>query len=199
MRKIVTCIIGYLLVIGAGYNGSLPNIEKEFEYKKNTPAMSSTPFNTQQTPNENNFELKPVPRENQKYLEIIIKKDKTSQYTNDTNTIITILEKLNVCLLTQSDIQKFNAIVSNLIDHISALQEQYKDKPESNYISYRSLSALSEQARKVAILRTESQVYTKYLPYSSSGSIYKPQQIQKELNSLSVSVEQVLYVLKNLD
>lgn len=197
MKRIIPILLCVFITTGAGYNGTLPNIEAEFAYKKTAPETSAPPF----TPNEkaDNSDLKPIPRDNKSYLEIIIKKDKSSQYLNDTNNIILILEKLQRCIRQKQDIQKFNAIISNLIDNIELIKTQYQGKPEGNYISYKNLMALSVQARNVAVLRTESLVYTKYLPYSSSGAVYKPQNVEKQVNNLLRSVDQTLYVLKNLD
>ncbi len=197
MGKYISILILFFVCCGAGYNGTLPNIKKEFEYKTNQPEVAVPIFGVQQK--DENYELKKIPRDNQKYVEIIIKKDKSSQYSNDTNAVITLLEKLRTCLIKQDNIQQFNAIVSNLIDHITLIQEEYKNKPESSYISYKALQSLSQQARSAAVLRTESQVYSQYLPYSSSGKAYKPQNIQKQLDSLANTVDQTLYILKNLD
>ena len=197
MKKIVPLLLIFFITTGAGYKGSLPNIEAEFGYKKTIPPVSAPPFTPRE--NEDFSDLKPIPREKKSYVEIILKKDKSSQYTIDTNEVILLLEKLKKSIEKEQDIQKFNAIVSNLIDHISYIQEEYKDKQESNFISYKSLQPLSEQARATAMLRTESLIYTKYLPYESTGSIYRDKNIQKQLKLLLKSVEQTLYTLKNID
>lgn len=196
MRRIILILFCMILTMGAGYNGKLPNITSEFAYKSQTPAKSYPPY----TPNDNkNVELKPVPRENKTYIEVVVKKNKTLEYTRDINSIITILEKLKTCIEEGQDIQKFNAITSNLIDHIALLQTTYQGKQESNYLSYKSLVALSPKARDIAILKTESQVYTKYLPYSSAGAPYKKENIQSKEKSLLTNVNETLYVIKNLD
>lgn len=197
MRRIFPILLCVLITTGAGYNGTLPNIEAEFAYKRTAPETSNPPF----TPieNQNDIDLKKIPRDKKSYLEIIIKKDKSSQYLNDTNDVILLLEKLKKCIEQEQDIQMFNAIVSSLIDNIDLIKTQYKGKPEANYISYKNLMGLSTQARNVAVLRTEGQIYTKYLPYSSSGAVYTPQNIEKQVNNLLKSVDQSLYILKNVD
>ena len=197
MKRILAIITCVILTSGAGYKGTLPDLKTEFDYKRNTPESSAPVFTPSENPIAN--ELKPIPRDNQTYLEIIIKKDKSTQYINETNEVIIILEKLKKCIETDKDIQKFNATVSNLIDHITYIQEAYNDRPESAYISYKNMVSLSQQARKVAVLRTESQVYTKYLPYSSSGAVYKPDNINNQVSSLLKSINETLFVLKNLD
>lgn len=197
VKRILPISICVLLTSGAGYIGTLPDIKSEFDYKRNTPKVSVPIFDP--TQNQDNIELKPIPRNNDSYLEIVIKKDKTSQYTNDVNDVLTTIEKLKDCINTDRNIQKFNAIASNLIDNIQFIQEKYANKPESAYISYRSLLNLATEARKVAVLRTQSEVYAKYLPYSTTGSQYKASNVNAQINKLEKTVNQTLYVLKNLD
>lgn len=202
MKKVFLIFLCVLITTGAGYKGTLPNINAEFAYKREAKDTSNppyTPVNPQDNTEDKKEELLQIPRDNNAYLEIIIKKDKTAQYITDTNKIILIIEKLKKCIENGQDIQKFNAIVSNLIDHIALMETSYKGKAESNYISYRNLLQLSETARNVAVLRTEGQVYNKYLPYSSSGSVYTSDNIQAHLNLLLDTVNESLYVLKNLD
>ena len=154
-----------ILTMGSGYVGTLPDVEAEFSYlKKENSQKAQTPYSVKELDNQNVKELKPIPRENDDYVDIIIKKDKTTAYLKDINSIILILEKLRVCLNTNQDIQKFNAIVSNLIDNVEYVRIEYKDKPESNYLSYLRLIELSHQARDVANFRTQGLSYEKYLP-----------------------------------
>ena len=197
MKRLLGIFICIIITTGAGYKGTLPDIEAEFAYRRTAPVKAAPPFTPQE--NQQMQDLKPIPRENKSYLEIILKKDKSSDYVNCTNDIITILEKLKKCIESKQDIQKFNAIVSNLIDNIEFLRIQYQGKPEENFISYKNLQTLSTQARSVAVLRTESQIYTKYLPFGSSGSIYKSNNIQKQIDDLAISVDQSLFILKNTD
>lgn len=196
MGRIVLILICMIFTMGAGYNGKLPNITPEFSYKSETPTKSYPPH----TPNDNdNAELKPVPKENKTYIEVIVKKNKTLEYTQDIITISKILEKLKICIEQDQDIQKFNAISSNLIDHIALLQTTYQGKQESNYLSYKSLVSLSPKARDIAILKTESQIYNKYLPYSTAGAPYKKDNVLSKEKALLSSVIETLYVIKNLD
>ncbi len=196
MRRISLILICMLFTMGAGYNGKLPNISSEFAFKSQTPAKSYPPH----TPsNEENQTLKPVPKENKTYIEVIVKKNKTVEYTKDITAIEKIIEKLKICIEQGQDIQKFNAITSNLIDHIALLQNTYRGKQESNYLSYKSLVSLSKKARDVAVIKTESQIYNKYLPYSTAGAPYKKDNILAKEKALLSSLNETLYVIKNLD
>ena len=190
-----------VITTGAGYVGTLPNIEAEFEYmKKQEPTQrGDAPFSIEQLDQENAKKLKPIPRENDTYVDIIVKKDKTTKYLKDVNSVIIILEKLRKCINTEQSIQVFNAIVSNLIDNIEYIRVEYKDKPESNYLSYNRLQALSLEARDVASFRMQGQAAQKYMPYSATNNIYTKENLDAKLEKLLVNVNETLFILKNLD
>lgn len=113
MKKIFLSAIVFLISImtsGAGYMGTLPDVEAEFNYLRKEKTEKAMPVYTiDELDKQNENELRPVPREDENYVDIIIKKDKTSKYLTDVNSVILILEKLRKCLNTDGDIQKFNA------------------------------------------------------------------------------------------
>ena len=203
MNKFFTCIflcIVVLMTTGAGYVGTLPNIEAEFNYlKKQSSEKAMTPYTVEQLDKQNEEKLRPVPRDNDNYVDIIIKKDKTTKYLYDVNNVIIILEKLRRCLNTNQDIQKFNAIVSNLIDNVEYIRVEYKDKPESNYLSYNRLILISQQARDAANFRTQGLVSQKYLPYTSENNVYTKEALGTKLENLLASVNETIFILKNLE
>lgn len=203
MRKILVLLLLFITeecVFASGYVGTLPNIEAEFSYlRKEHSAKSSAPYSVNELDKQNESKLKPIPRDNENYVDIIIKKDKSSEYLKDVNKIILILEKLRKCLNTQQDIQMFNAIVSNFIDNVEYLRVEYKDKPESNYLSYNRLIQLSAQARDAANFRTQGLAAEKYLPYTASDNIYTKENLDNKLNSLLNNVNDTIFILKNLE
>lgn len=203
MKKIFAIfllIITVELTTGAGYVGTLPNVDGEFSYlRKDVSEKASAPFSVEELDKQNASKLKPVPSDNDEYVDIIVKKDKTSRYANDVNDIVKIMEKLRVCINTDKDIQKFNAIVSNLIDNIEYLRVEYKDQPESNYLSYNKLQLLSKQAADTAKLRTRAISVQGYIPETSPGNIYTGQNIQKHIDDLQTSISETIYILKNLE
>ena len=199
LMTISLCFV-VLLTTGAGYYGTLPNIEAEFSYlKKQDSEKTSAPFSVQELDKQNEQMLKPIPREDDSYVDIIIKKDKTTKYLHDVNRIILILEKLRKCLNTNQDIQWFNAIVSNLIDNVEYVRVEYADKPESNYLSYNRLILLSNQARETANFRTQGLAVQKYLPYTSEKNEYTKENLEARLESLLNNVNETLFILKNLE
>lgn len=203
MSRFLTIVLLFIVMIttmGAGYVGTLPNIENEFSYlRKKHDERAMAPFSVEELDKQNEAQLKPIPRENDNYVDIIVKKDKTTQYLKDVNGIIIILEKLRKCLNTNQDIQMFNAIVSNLIDNVEYIKAEYKDKPESNYLSYNRLLLISQQARETATFRTQGLASQKYLPYTSSNNVYTKENLDSKLEKLLVNVNETIFILKNLE
>lgn len=203
MKKIL--LLNFLLLVafitsGAGYMGTLPDVEAEFNYLRKEKSEKAMPaYSIEELDKQNEKELKPIPREDDNYVDIIIKKNKTSQYISDVNSVIIILEKLRKCLNTDGDIQKFNAIVSNLIDNVSYIQQEYSGKPESNYLSYSRLISLSQEARKTANFRMQGTLSSSYLPYTSSKNVYTKENLDEKLQKLLTNVNETLFVLKNLE
>ncbi len=196
MKRIIGIVLCTILFSGSGYKGSLPKIEPQFEHLKTTPAVTDqlfTPADELDAPSK----LTPSPRSNPVYIDIILKKDKTSPYLNDINDIIPILEKMQKCIANQGDVQKFNAIASSIIDHADYLTEKYADKPERFYISFKKIQELSAQARAVATLRCEAQIYLKYLTYQNEGQIYSKESIQRQVEYFSHEVNATLQLLRD--
>src|SRR5574344_2954131 len=81
------------LVTNRGYVGELPDIEESYSYK-NPNSVSKPPFSSGQMPENPDEVLLSAPRDIPSYINIIIKKDRTSAYINDLNTLIPIMEKL---------------------------------------------------------------------------------------------------------
>ena len=137
MNKFLTTVLIFIVVLmttGAGYVGTLPNIEAEFNYlKKQSSEKAMAPYTVEQLDKQNEEKLRPIPRENDNYVDIIIKKDKTTKYLHDVNNVIVILEKLRRCLNTNQDIQKFNAITSALIDNVEYIKVKGGRGYEDNF------------------------------------------------------------------
>jgi len=176
-----------------GYKGNLPNIASEFEYKKTKDEYKCLiPTNQNATKKD----LIPAPRDNKAYVDIVIKRSGSTQYVNDVNDVIFILQKLIVNIEDDVNVQRFNAQVSGLLDNIFYIQDKYKDRPEANYISFYKMLELANVARDTAILRTEAQAYSKYLAYSGEGAMYRPERIQKQMDFFLEEINKTLVVLK---
>ena len=69
-----------------------------------------------------------APLENRKYVDIIIKKPKETDFMLDVFDIKSIIEKIIKCIDTTNEIQKFNSLNSSLIDNIAYVERKYKGK-----------------------------------------------------------------------
>ena len=215
MKKLVAVFIVIGLVIGlpslakkkdygeplsqnnnSGYADKLPDIQAEFDYLR--PSTSSKDL-IRVDENAKIEELIPAPRKEKMYIDIIKKKDKTSNYIHDVNDIITILEKIKVSIIQGAKTQVFNAQVSYFIDLAYYLQREYGEKSESSYVSYSKIMELSNQAYSVATLRREAQYYGKYLSYSEEGYIYSPEYVNEQLQYLLDAINQTIPILKDIE
>lgn len=176
-----------------GYVGSLPDVEDRFQKSKKTTAPAI--FESVDGFSDKN-ELKPAPRDNPAFVNIIIKKDKTSQYINDLNEIIPIVEKLANSIEKNADNQKFGAVAYFLKENVEYFQNKYKDKSESSFISYKKLSQLNMHVQTISLLRSEQATYSPYLPYSEKGYIYSDSNINQQMEYLLKEINETLAIMK---
>lgn len=181
---------------GKGYLGTLPNLTKEYETSE--PAEGTPIFDkTQQFHSAN--ELKPIPREDPSFVNIILKPDKTSEYITDLNEFILMLEKIYDSIENREDVQKFAAKVYFFNKNADYFRDKYANKPESYFISYQKLLDLSLRANTISNLRTEAEKYKAYLAYSNSGRIYNSENIDQQLEYLKNEIESVIVILKEAE
>ena len=212
MRKVFILIMIFLLtapqsfalfggrkpvaVEGTGYVGTLPEIGKSFSSSE--PNESKPVF--EKTENFNSgTALKPVPRENPSFVNIILKSDKTSQYINDLSEMITVLEKILDSIENGDNIQRFAARVYFLNKNVEYLSEKYADKPEINFYSFKKLQEVTNHAQTVSNLRAEAEKYKPYLAYGGAGYIYNSNNLEQQLEYLRIEIEDTLVVLKDAD
>ena len=177
---------------GKGYAGSLPNIESAREKAKTK--VSEPVFEPGQF--DNPSELKPVPKDNPAFIDIIQKKDKTSQYVNDANTIIPMLEKLYDCIDENESVQLSVSKANLLTVNIDYVIQKYEGKPESYYESYKKLIEVGRYVKTVMTLRKEAIQYQRYLAYTESGSIYSPANIEQQLDYLKEEINSAILLLR---
>ncbi len=178
---------------GKGYVGTLPDLTRNYEPqepKQTAPEMvQSKDFNSEN-------EIKPVPRDNPTFVNIILKSDKTSQYVNDLNEFIPMLENIYDLIENNGNVQVFNAKVYYFNKNADFFRDKYINRPESHFVSYKRLMELSLHARSIALLRTEAEKYNPYLAYGSSGYIYNPNSLAEQLGYLKTEIEQTILILK---
>ncbi len=179
---------------GMGYVGTLPDLSRQFSPSE---PKSVKPVIEQVEDFHSADQLKPIPRENPAFVNIILKQDKTSQYINDINEFIPMLEKIYDSIEDKENVQLFNAKVYYFNKNADYLRSKYIEKPEGEYISFKRLMQLSSHAKSVAILRAEAQKYNPYLAYSGAGYIYDPNNIDQQLEYLRIELERAILLLKD--
>lgn len=179
---------------GKGYAGTLPNLGDKIE---KTKTKVTTPIFESQDGFNNPSDLKPVPKDNPAFINIIQKKDKTSEFTNDAAEIIPMFEKLVDCIDDNENLQLFITKANLLTLNIDNLTEKYNGKPESYYESFRKLQEVNRYVKSIAALRREAVTYQRYLAYSSSGSIYNPDNINQQLQYLLEELNSAILLLRS--
>lgn len=180
---------------GSGYVGTLPDIKGSFSSSE-PDSVKPVYEKTKQFNSAN--ELKPVPRDNPAFVNIILKTDKTSPYLNDMNELLPQLENILYCIEQNYDVQKFNSKVYFFTQTMKYLQEKYDGKPEVNFVSFQKLITLSAHTQAVATLRSETEKYKPYLAYTGAGYLYNDNVINEQLDYLKTEIEDTIVVLKDL-
>lgn len=178
---------------GKGYAGNLPDIGEKIERSK---TKVTTPVFEAQEGFDDPAELKPVPKDNPAFINIIQKKDKTSQFVVDANEVIPMLEKLVDCIEDNESLQLFITKANLLTLNIDNLAEKYDGKPESYYESFRKLQEVNRYVKSISQLRKEAVTYQRYLAYSASGSIYNPENINQQLQYLLEELNAAILLLR---
>ena len=179
---------------GSGYVGDLPDLSKGF--KTSDPKVTKPPVEVSKKFNSSD-EIKPVPRDNPAFVNIILKTDKTSPYLNDINDLLPQLENILLCIENGYDVQKFNAKVYFFNQTVKYLEEKYLDKPESSFASFKKIQTLSTHSQSVATLRSEAEKYRPYLAYTGAGYLYNDNVINEQLDYLKTEIEDTIVVIKD--
>lgn len=179
---------------GMGYVGKLPDVTKSFTPSE---AKSTKPVFEQVQNFHSVNQVKPAPRDNPSFVNIILKQDKATQYITDLNEFIPMLEKIYDSIEDKENVQLFNAKVYFFNKNADYLRSKYADKPEGEYISFKKLMEVSTHAKSVALLRSEAQKFNPYLAYGGAGYIYDPNNIDEQLSFLKIEVERALFLLKD--
>lgn len=166
---------------GKGYAGTLPDLKKNIKPKQE---KVSTPIFESQRGFNDPSDLKPVPKDNPAFINIISKKDKTSEYLIDANEIIPIIEKLADCIEDEGSVQLFVTRANVLTMNVDHLLKKYDGQPESYYESFKKLVEVSGFVKSITKLRQEAVTYQRYLAYQTTGSIYNPENINQQLQYL---------------
>ena len=178
---------------GKGYAGTLPNLKQDIPSNQKKGAK---PIFDSQKSFDDPSELKPVPRDNPAFINIISKKDKTPQYLIDANELIPTIEKLVDCIEENGSVQLFVTRANVLTMNIDYLNKKYQGQPECYYESFRKLLKINQYTKSLIQLRQEAVTYQRYLAYQTTGSIYNPENINQQLQYLLEELNQAVILLK---
>ena len=180
---------------GKGYAGTLPDLTTKFQKKEQ---KITTPIFESQKGFDDPKDLKPVPKDNPAFIDIIQKKDRTSKYVLDANEIIPMMEKLVDCIEDDTNnVQLFVTRANVLSMNLDHLMGKYEGQPESYYESFRKMMEVNRYVKSISLLRKEAITYQRYLAYQASGSIYNPENINQQLEYLKEELNAAILMLKS--
>lgn len=178
-----------------GYYGTLPDIYRDFKYKKKTP---STPKDTDlKAPTLEELdeeEFQEAPFSDTLFLDNIIKKEKTSDYINNLQKVKYALTKLKEALEEESaQIQKINASINVFDLYVMNLKIKYENQKEANLESYKELLLVDYQAKVFGNLLFDSAYYSKIIPVQDGK--YSANNLEVEKKKLLNKVNKVLFLI----
>ena len=174
--------------VSQGYYGTLPNIKGDFQYKQSTPPSTTSELDAYIPPDKIEDEsLKQAPYSDPLFLDVIVKKEKQSNYVNDIQKTKLALTNLKKCIEEQGDIQRFNGCVNMVELYCKNLQKKYENKSESLKESYIDILNTNYHAKVLGNLMYDANYYSRYIPtqqgqYSKSNIENKKQALLKRIN-----------------
>lgn len=175
-----------------GYYGNLPDVQGEFEYKKETIQTPSKNFSEKDI--QDGF-LLDAPLGDPVFLDVIIKKDKNSDYINDIIKIKFTLEKLRKCIMEEANIQLFNANVNVLDLQTTNLEKKYINSANSMTSSFYAIRHVNYSAKMLGNLKYDANFYSRYMPVSDS--VYSSGNISSQSAALLEEIEKTIYEIGN--
>lgn len=178
-----------------GYVGELPELGKQYQEAEN--AKTKPQYEATKDFNSEN-QVKPIPRDNPAFVNIILKADKNTQYVNDINELLPTLEKIYDSIENEEDIQKFVATTYFFNKTIEYLREKYQDKPEFYFVSFQKILETDLHMQTVTNLRVEAVRNTPYMAYGADGKIYNSVNIDEQLAYLQKEIEETIAIIKGV-
>lgn len=178
-----------------GYVGDLPELGKQFTDSE--PATTKPQYEATKDFNSAN-QVKPVPKENPAFINIIYKADKNTQYINDINELLPTLEKIYDSIEQEEDVQRFVATTYFFNKTIEYLRAKYRDKPEFYFVSFQKILETDLHIQTVSNLRVEAVKNTPYMAYGADGKIYNSVNIDEQLSYLQKEIEETITAIKSV-
>ena len=178
-----------------GYVGELPELGKQ--YQETESAKTKPQYEATKDFNSEN-QVKPIPRDNPAFVNIILKADKNTQYVNDINELLPTLEKIYDSIENEEDVQKFVATTYFFNKTIEYLREKYQDKPVFYFVSFQKILETDLHMQTVTNLRVEAVRNTPYMAYGADGKIYNSVNIDEQLAYLQKEIEETIAIIKGV-
>ncbi len=175
-----------------GYYGSLPDIEREFSYKRDSNPLTKSK-DTKTLEEINRANLKDAPFDDPLFLDVIVKKQKASNYINDVQRTKNAITSLKNCIETKGDLQRFNGCV-NLVDlYVRNLKGKYQNTEDAYRTSYREILTLNYHAKILGNLKYDANYYARYVPtetgqYSKTNINFQEQNLLKKINKTLLEI-----------
>ena len=176
-----------------GYYGELPDISREFQYKKPAQTIDRKEEYKVPTLEELNSEiesekLKQAPLKDALFLDNILKKeDTTSEYLKDIQKTKYALLNLKKCIEENGDIQRFNACV-NMLDLLCInFEEKYLE--HFNYI--RNLLGGIEN---IAVATDDMKYYYIEPEYYQNANIYLHYEVKEKFENAFSYIEDAIVI-----
>ncbi|MBR1753843.1 hypothetical protein IJ732_03320 [bacterium] len=176
-----------------GYNGKIPDISEHFKIYQDEDVEPAFEINEDFN---DPYKVKPAPRDNPAFINIILKEDKTSQYINELNEMITLIEKIQKTVEENASLQVFSARAFNFDKYVEFFRNKYQNRPESSYQSYKKLMQLNNEIQALAALRREKEVYSPYITSASNGNAFSDNNIEQQNEYLLENIRSTLTILK---
>lgn len=181
---------------GKGYVGELPVLGKKIEDEKTESQTQPQYEKVKEFTSKE--EIKNIPRDDPAFVNIILKADKNTQYINDINDLLPMLEKIYDMIEDDVDVQKFVATTYFFSKNVECLREKYEKRPEFYFISFQKLLETDLHIQTVANLRAEAVKNTPYMAFGGEGKIYNSVNIQDQLSYLLKEIEETIMAIKNV-
>lgn len=184
-------------IIPKGYYGTLPDINEDFIYKKQSaPSIPKVDMQIIDEQNELNEEnLKKAPFDDSLFLDMVIKKEPDSEYVNDIQKIKFALNNLKKCIEENGEIQRFNACVNHLELYIQNLKNKYENKSDSLKESYIDLLNTNYYAKVLGNLKYDANYYARFIPVQDGQ--YSKENIAQEEQKLLNRINKTIFLLNN--
>ncbi len=176
-----------------GYYGTLPNINGDFEYKRER--SETLPQKQYSEKDLKDGLLLDAPLNDPLFLDVIIKKEKTSNYVNDLMKIKETLEKLKDCINNNSSIQFFNANVNVLDLQTTNLEKKYQYTQYAQTNSYYAIRHVNYSAKILGNLKFDANFYSRYMPVQDS--VYAPSNLKQQSEALLDEINKTIFEIGN--